>query len=620
MEIAGLRQELSGLEAEAIALRAAAGDLPRPQGVAAAASSAFGLDQPLPGRVAGRVKLGLNLLAEHEQAGGHPGSSIFEETDDELDEEEGWAMRPLSARRARLDGLDHSCSRDMSCLRKCLYVLSNGDADRAAHLHVRFSSDSHMQNVTGDSIGDSVVESAASFLQSPICTSAGTRPAAVQAAMSILLMVIVPVAVSAKRLVTSFAQRLFNKVTTASRGLVKYGSELRQKLEETGKVPSLDRRVRYDRRDVGWVKDMSHIAGIGRLDTFSRKRVKVEYPDGSFEYHDQHVLECGTKEKAAELILKSPQYLEWQAHHHRRDGRELSMSKKFIAANLCPCLTEPSFRECADMVVTQQREFVSGFDRVRQHARSERQICECAACAYRRKCEAVGVSRTTAMKMKVDPSSEMVIGFAETVSTALGRDVSGDLSVVELATFWAEASACSTRRAEAVRVAREVASSLKYEEEKKDVAASEAAASLRALPGSDALKAAASRATRAAKRKCELKDFLLALSARLGRDSIRSKDVIIEDLEAVWRAAVPSSRSADEDQKNLAGKKIAGFFTSKLGLARSADFADPFSRASKSPALFADYFLCSREKCHDLFVDGVHTPTPKFRKRPCCTS
>ena len=215
-------------------------------------------------------------------------------------------------------------------------------------------------------------------MSSDQCRSGGTRPQFVEQAIQNGLFGLTPPDAKERRLIDALAVR-----TRSTNQQIQKAARRRK----AGKLLKYSRATRYDKRDLGWITDLSHCEEIARLNTFSRKRKRVKYPDGHLEEHDEHTL-CVTRSQAVDIILASQEYKDWQATHKRQKTDEpLKISRTLVYSALCSCLKDPHWRECADELYTALREFIAGWERIRQCARRDQLICDCESCCARRHAE-----------------------------------------------------------------------------------------------------------------------------------------------------------------------------------------------------------------------------------------
>jgi len=375
-------------------------------------------DSSLNGQAKGKARAGLALMEQH-KAEGHPGVGEFSDsedsTDDDGDDREEFIdgdeddvvdgtsddddplpppsrqKKTASALHSKMRRLNHNVQRDVRQLRRLAYVLGGGDADRTALIYAASTDDKSMSkarrvgNLRGN-VDSIAMDAFAEFMSSDQCRSGGTRPQFVEQAIQNGLFGLTPPDAKERRLIDALAVRTRStkqQIRKAARG------------RKAGKLSKYSRATRYDKRDLGWITDLSHSPEIARLNTFSRKRKRVTYPDLHTEEHDEHTL-CVTRSQAVDIILASQEYKDWQETHKRRKTDEpLTISRTLVYSALCRCLKDPHWRECADELYTALREFVAGWERIRQCARREQLLCGCAACCARRHAEvSVIVHRT----------------------------------------------------------------------------------------------------------------------------------------------------------------------------------------------------------------------------------
>ena len=373
----------------------------------------------LKGTGKGRAVNGLKLLDAHE-ADGHPGvqppniddggdgteSGGDSDSEDESENsdhscEAGPAAAGAASQKTKkrpgkkpspfdkkIEILNKNACRDVFQLRRALYVLGAGDPDRTALVYAKFCNEPKLRKARmvgrHGNVDTVCMDSLLRFFDNEATVTKGTRLLAMQRAIHHMLLMITPSNARERRVTKRIADRLNRR-----QEVIRNMSHERKKFEERG-FRDYTRATRYDKRDLDWIRDMSHDEAISRLDTFAKKRVKVQYSDGHVEEHDQHTL-VTTRRKAAEYILNSEQYREWQSANLRRGGpkrgQPLELSPSLVMAGLCGCLRDPHWRECADELKTAVREFVAGWEALRIAARRDQLTCKCTDCAERRLAE-----------------------------------------------------------------------------------------------------------------------------------------------------------------------------------------------------------------------------------------
>jgi len=575
----------------------------------------------LPPSSQGRAKKGAEALREDKELGRFSGSAIFDESDDE-DEE-----RQESERRRKLGSYLHNHHPLLASLRLCLYTLASGDRDRIAVLYSKFVADPFMNGVAQSSLDTDIVDSISSFLQSEHMQAAGSRTSSIRRLMHDALTVAVsPDAISARK-ISAQSRRFFGNASRAHRSLLRSSCLRKLNFLGTGFLTPICRAPRKNKVDVSWIFDCTHDPTISQLNTFSRRRFKVVYPDGTVEWHGEHAMVCKSKWDAALNLKKLPRYRQWQEENKRGDGTLPELSTQFIRDNLCGCFVcILTFRECADKIKTAHREYVHGWNAIRRAAKAEQAVCNCGACEPRRAAEALAAVKTVAARQKASNSSaELPDDFEGAVSSLLGRsDWASDVKAAEVQAAWQAARPAEEKKEAATAKAQELAAAIKYEElvaRERSVAAE---AALKSNKGNEELQRAAEAAARAAKKTTDSSSFVAKFTSAHGTEVTRSGILSIDDIKDAWEgtAATSDALAAAACLKSAAASKIAGFFSRKSELRRDGEAgADSFELASKGPEEYSDHFLCKEEEQPDLDVSsevqGHHLRAPMMRNKSC---
>ena len=348
---------------EVVGLLSSVGDATPGRGLVTALSEVLNssaLKASLGGTAKGRIDAGLTLYAELKAALRRKG----DDSDDaeESDDDEGEPSEPSQSVKAHI-------SRDVNSLIRCMFVLGSGDEARTRLLFERFVQDPTILEALRPAGGTDahIIDNIAEIVASPWFQSKGSRRGDAQQLLDYVAACCASEQTAAKHLLRAVAERL-----GLSREAVRRGADEHGRILNEGPAARA-RKPRYDRRDATFVRDLSHSEEISRLDTNARRRKRVKTSDG-YEWHEPHVLQC-TRGEAAEQILRSDAYAKWQQLHKRTDGRPLAMSKSFVQQNLCPCLSDATFRECADPIKTgmlawrlQRRRFLGRLGRERESA------------------------------------------------------------------------------------------------------------------------------------------------------------------------------------------------------------------------------------------------------------
>ena len=177
-----------------------------------------------------------------------------------------------------------------------------------------------------------------------------------------LTVAVSPDAIKARK-ISAHSRRFFGNASKAHRALLRSSCIRKLNFLGTGFLTPICRAPRKNKVDVSWIFDCTHDPTISQLNTFSRRRFKVVYPDGTVEWHDEHAMVCKSKWDAALNLKKLPRYRQWQEENKRGDGTLPELSTQFIRDNLCGCFAcILTFRECADKIKTAHREYVHGWN------------------------------------------------------------------------------------------------------------------------------------------------------------------------------------------------------------------------------------------------------------------
>ena len=165
--------------------------------------------------------------------------------------------------------LNKSAYRDVTQLRRALYVLGAGDPDRTALAYAKFCNEPKLRKarMVGryGNVDTVCMDTLLHFFDNEATVTKGTRLLAMQRAIHHVLLMITPSNARERRVTKRRADRLNRR-----KEVIRNMPHERKKFEERG-FRDYTRATRYDKRDLDWIRDMSHDEAISRLDTFAKK-------------------------------------------------------------------------------------------------------------------------------------------------------------------------------------------------------------------------------------------------------------------------------------------------------------------------------------------------------------
>jgi hypothetical protein len=175
----------------------------------------------------------------------------------------------------------------------------------------------------------------------------------------------------------------------ARRGLVEMLGEVieakKRKKNPYGQITRMKNRAkRSDATDLSVIYDFVH--RICRLDTFNKKRVLVQHPDGYFEFHMIHV-QLDSIDDMHVLFLKSDEYSVYQSCNMKKtkeigpDGKHVmkprTIGKTVFRRGICPCCRKCVQRDCANYKIVTLYLLLTALAKLREKLKEKIANCNC---------------------------------------------------------------------------------------------------------------------------------------------------------------------------------------------------------------------------------------------------
>ena len=216
----------------------------------------------------------------------------------------------------------------------------------------------------------------------------GTRQTHAQQKFDAVLEAVTPGDAKERGLLRGIARICTGKIGDLNRWVFAKAADRRAAQDAEGKLaPHSERSIRKDRVDVQCARTFWHDCEDVRLDTFAGRSAKtVKFlcleDDGEgkrrlvlkVEEHDRHTKHAGDRE-IYDQFTKSAAYAK---HLEEHPSHTIGFSL-FVRAK-CPCIGEPSQRECADEKKVAMREALKAFGRLRMRCTKARETCGGVVC------------------------------------------------------------------------------------------------------------------------------------------------------------------------------------------------------------------------------------------------